>query len=532
MQYQSVIDSLCSRSSDESTYLIYADSRTEQTGSWTARQWVAVIGALCRSLEQHLETDEGQVVVMRSDNSPTTLALMFAFWAMGVTVVPVDFSTPPGDFKRIVREMAARNVVVLESERGQLNGGDGLRVTSLEALSLSQFELDNSAQVHFAQRNMAPARDLIRVYTSGTTGAPKIIPLTEENVLASVYGMASGFGWTRQTRTLNVLPINHVHGLLVNCLIPWFMGGSVVLSDRFSSHQFWKLAVEHSVTDISLVPAIFERIAATAPELDPPRHPVRQFFSGSAPLRPELMVAFQDRFGVPIRQHWGLSEATCVTSVAADHGGRGLSQEEMTRTAGSPIPTVAIAVMDEKADKILPEGAVGELVVQGPTVIRGYLRPSEKGLNLDRDLLHDGWLRSGDLGYWKADADGQQWFFVLGRLKDTIIRGGINLYPQRIDEVVATYPGIGKFATIAFPNRWYGEEVAVVVESGSPISDDQLLDWLESSLGHESAPKLVIRSSGVPETRTGKVMRAKLAKQCAASLDEFSEARFKRRLTS
>jgi long-chain acyl-CoA synthetase len=345
------------------------------------------------------------------------------------------------------------------------------------------------------------------VYTSGTTGAPKGVVLAHGNLLADAAGIAAWHRLGRGDRMMCVLPVHHVNGLVVTLVTPQVFGGGVVLNDRFRTEAFWRRIAAERVAVASVVPTLLAFLLerpelADAEDLTAFRHVI----CGAGPLTVELAARFEDRFGVPIVHGYGLSETTCYSSFlpvdlpAAEH--RAWLRGHGFPSIGVAVPPNEMAVHDPEG-RDLPDGARGEIVIRGHNVMKGYhARP-----DANAETFAHGWFRSGDEGFRR---DGH--YFITGRLKELIIRGGVNLSPLEIDEVLNRIPGVAAGLAVGFANDWYGEEVGAYVKRlpGADVAAEDVLRACAERLPFPKRPKAVVFGEAIPVTSTGKYQRRKL----------------------
>ncbi|MFU8778023.1 MAG: class I adenylate-forming enzyme family protein [Roseovarius sp.] len=337
------------------------------------------------------------------------------------------------------------------------------------------------------------------MYTSGTTGRPKGVVHTQSSLLAGGWTTTIAHDLSPGDTGLCVLPVYHINGLCVSVMGALVSGGQLAMCARFSASRFWAQAAETRATWFSVVPTIISHLlhGDTAPDPET-RARLRFGRSASSPLPVEVHAAFEARFHVPIIETMGLTETSAQI----------LSNPlpPATRKVGSP--GIAYGNRAEVAGpdmRPLPPGQEGEIIVKGPNVMLEYLRNPEA----TRDsFTPDGWLRTGDLG--RKDADG--YFFVTGRLKELIIKGGENIAPREIDEVLYAHPDVVEAAAFARPCPRYGErvEAAVAVKSGSALTPEALLTLCADRLGAFKCPDHIHFLDELPKGPSGKIQRVKL----------------------
>ena len=338
------------------------------------------------------------------------------------------------------------------------------------------------------------------LYTSGTTGRPKGCLLTQKSVISGGRFVQEAHQLGPSDRVLSSLPLYHINGQIVATVGPLVHGGSVVAPHRFSVSQFWDLLDRYECTWFNVVPTIISYLAASpAPEAPPGgRKRVRFGRSASAALAPELHRAFERKFGLSIIETMGMTEtAAPIFTNPLEQGRRKYG------SVGQPVGNIAKVVSLEGVP--CKPGEVGELAVKGDNVMREYFKsPEETAKALDAD----GWLHTGDLGY--ADEDG--YYFVTGRLKELIIKGGENIAPREIDDVMYMHPAVLDAAAVGIPDAHYGQEIlcAVVLKPGCSATEGELRAFCEKELGRYKTPKVFKFMADLPKGPSGKVQRLKL----------------------
>jgi long-chain acyl-CoA synthetase len=325
-------------------------------------------------------------------------------------------------------------------------------------------------------------------------------------VLTGAGFVSKAHGLGPADRVLAVLPLYHINGQIVTVLAPLFHGGGLVIPHRFSASRFWAQASEYRCTWLNVVPTMIAFLLnGTGPDRD--LSAVRFCRSASAPLAPEHHVAFEGRFGIAVIETMGLTEAAGpVFSNRQDSGGCKIG------SPGRPFGTKA-RVADPNSGLALPAAAVGEIQIRGPNVMLGYHK--DPGATA-KAMTEDGWLRTGDLGY--RDEDG--FFFVTGRLKELIIKGGENIAPREIDEALLRHPALLEAAAVGAPDPLYGQDIeaGVVVKPGMTVSEAELQAFCEQQLGRFKTPRKVRILSELPKGPSGKVQRLRLLTDIAPTM--------------
>jgi long-chain acyl-CoA synthetase len=351
-----------------------------------------------------------------------------------------------------------------------------------------------------APEPIRPADPALLMYTSGTTGQPKGALLSHASLVAAARAVGAWHGLTRDDRCLSSLPLYHINGQVIATLTPFVSGGSVVAPHRFSVSGWWDLVQRYRPTWLNMVPTIIAFLLNAAERGREYRFPGLRFGRcASAPLPPDQHRAFEATFGIPVIEAMGLTESASVAFCNP--------QEAAKRKYGSPgLPCgVEARIVDLESGAALGPGAAGEICLRGPNVMRGYYKSPERTAET---LDAQGWLRTGDLGY--RDAEG--FYFVTGRLKELIIKGGENIAPREIDEALLRHPGVLEAAAVGIPDAHYGQEIlaCVVPKPGAALSEAELRAFCLAELGRYKTPKAFRLIAELPKGPSGKVQRLKL----------------------
>lgn len=353
------------------------------------------------------------------------------------------------------------------------------------------------------------------IYTSGTTGRPKGAEITHGNLTAQLDALHEAWGWREDDLLLHVLPIFHVHGLVVALHGALHAGATAVLLPRFEPEQTLQTLVERRCTVFMAVPTIHRRLVQSVARFGKSRTSdgdsetrfgktpydlshVRLMTSGSDRLPDDLFYGFRDTFGHTLLERYGMTETGMNLSNPL-HG------ERRAGSVGYPLPGTQARIVDPATEEPLPDGEVGDVQVRGPHVFKGYWRQAEKTAAA---FTTDGWFRTGDLGLRQPDGT----FELKGRAKDLIITGGLNVYPPEVELVLADHAAVDACAVIGCPDDEWGERIVamVVKKEGVEVTADDLIAFCRQHLVHYKAPREVIFVESLPRNAMGKVQKAEL----------------------
>lgn len=549
--------SLHARCSPEKTFLIYYDADgTREELSYA--EFNARVHQAANFLYDDLGVRRGDRVATIAYNHSDTVLIYFACWLIGATVAPQNIAEDDPRIAYILRNSEARvcfaRAEYLERAEQIIHGGPGgdgePGAPNIEALVQVGGE-PSPAYLHFNEllRNRpttflgdeagAKGDDLplkaagaslddeaLLVYTSGTTGPPKGVVLTQYNLLIDAQGISQWHALTGNQRTMCVLPIHHVNGIVVTLVTPLFVGASTVLNRSFSVHHFWERVLRERVQIVSVVPTLLQFLLEYAQQQQREGSTIfgqnirrselthfRHFICGAGTLAVSLVRDFENTFGLPIMHGYGLSETTCYSCFLPldlsweQH--QGWLLEHGYPSIGCPIDPNEMAIFSAAGDGVrLGPGERGEICIRGHNVMKYYFKRPDA----NSETFKFGWFRSGDEGFYLEDERRRPFFFITGRIKELINRGGVKFSPFDIEEVLLEIPGVKVGLAVAFKNDYYGEEVGayVVREEGVDLSEEQVLAHCREHMSFEKAPKVVVFGTEIPVTTTGKYQRLKL----------------------
>ncbi len=433
----------------------------------------------------------GQVLALQLPRCPAMLELALACFRAGVLLLPINDRYTPREVDFMLKDSGARLAILPESVLGRLRGS-GHRLVSQEGL---RRQLDESLP---ARSNPAPNRDdapALLCYTSGTTGRPKGALLSHGNLAATLHALHRAWAWSPADRLLHVLPLYHVHGLVVAQLGALYAGALSIWMDRFDPLDVLLAIREHGITLFMGVPTFYSRFVALPSHVVPDLSSVRLFTSGSAPLPASVHESFRKRYGHSILERYGMTEVGMVLS-------NPYAGPRRPGSVGIPLPGVRARVVHRQSGRELPAGQVGEIQVRGPSVFQGYLGLPEQSAA----ALEKGWMKTGDLGY--RDPDG--YYHLVGRSNDMIITGGFNVYPRQVEAVLEEHPDVAEAAVLGIPAPDLGEEVAaaVVPRAGAEVSTEELARFARKSLAPYKSPRTIRLLAELPRNAMGKVRKS------------------------
>ncbi|MFQ5656528.1 MAG: long-chain fatty acid--CoA ligase [Candidatus Methylomirabilales bacterium] len=481
----------------ERTALLAGDSSVSYHELWKS---VVQTGATLR----RLGVEPGERVGLMLPNIPEFVQAYLGIVAAQATVVPFNTLYKPAEVRPLLEDAAIRRVLtsrmfvpVLQECAQQLPRP--LQIIPMDAASEQLGLLRGTPPPPMTRGEPArinPEDVAVCLYTSGTTGRPKGVLLTHRNLVSNVASFCQIAPCDERDLFLCVLPLFHSFAATVLMLYPLSIAAAIVLEPRFAPDQVLRRVAEKRITTFAAVPSMYA-IWAQLPPLKMDLSSVRFSVSGGAPLPVEVLHRFEARYGIPIYEGYGLTEASPVLTENPLLGPRKVG------SVGKSLPGVEIRVVDGDGRDV-QTGDVGEIVASGPNIMRGYLNWPEA----TAQVLRDGWLYTGDLG--RKDEDG--YVYIVSRTKDIIIVGGMNVYPREVEEVLATHPAVADVAVVGVPDRTRGEapQAYVVLRLGTAASKRELLRFARERLAPFKVPRAVEFHQSLPRTMSGKVLRDQL----------------------
>ncbi len=452
----------------------------------------------------------GERVVVTMANSPEVGITYQALWRAGAVVTPANFLLPPEDLRHVISDSEAAAVITtpefadkvreatdgMETLRHRISTGDAEGFLPLEEVQAAE----PAAIVPRADDDLAAL-----LYTGGTTGRAKGVMLTHAGLDFSGGAANDAAHVPGINRGLATLPLSHAYGILVTIAGMHSPERTVtVLMRWFDPIGFLELIAEHRLQTSAVVPSMLQ-ILLSQPLEQYDLSSLRYLSCGASPLASEVAEQFMRRVpSVAIRQGYGLTETAAL--VSTNPVGR-----EKPGSVGLPIPGAEVGIRDEQGRE-LPTGEVGEICVRSAGVMQGYWHSA----HATAEALRDGWLHTGDLGY--QDEDG--YLFIVDRKKDLIIRGGFNVYPRDVEDVLLEHPAVEAAGVVGRPDEVHGEEVIAFVSlrPETEMTGEELVEWGRERIGGYRYPREIHVIDAVPLTNVGKLDRKALRARLAAPL--------------
>jgi long-chain acyl-CoA synthetase len=447
----------------------------------------------------------GDRIAVLASNSDRYLEITYAAFWSGVIIVPINTRLSFDGVKTIVKDCEPRMLFLddLWLDRAFFLAPHGTEV--IEIARGADYE-SWIAEAYPAPDINAPDNTPAAIfYTGGTTGDPKGAVLTHGNLVSNTMNCTYEMGFQRDSRFLHAPPLFHVGANSAACALTMH-GGTHVFLDGFDPVQYAQTIESQHITDVFLVPTMLAMLVDSAIENRRAFACVRSVMYGGSPISPRLLKNAREVFrNAKFRQFYGMTEITASGTVL-----RPEHHEDPSKlsSAGQPMFSVELKIVDTGSGEPLPTGHIGEIVVRSPGVMQGYWRRPD----LTAEICRDGWLHTGDLGY----LDPEGFLFVVDRVKDMIVTGGENVYSTEVDRVLGGHPAVLECATFGIPDPKWGESViaAVVLRTGTQATEAELIAHCRARLGSFQCPRSIeIRSGRLPANRAGKILKRELREQ-------------------
>jgi len=460
----------------------------EDSNRWTFAELSDEVNRIAALLKETVPGDAVGVLLL---NSQKYIATMLAIWKAGKTAVPLNYLLPPAELGFIIKDSGMSALISSQFFAQAIAGVRPLFGDKGVILMADDPAFMSAPSGAVAVEKSKPA---LCLYTSGTTGRPKGVVLTHDNLLANVESCQRAGEFDHRDSFLCLLPFFHTYAITGTFLLPLLSGSKMVLVDRFQPGKVLGLIQEHRISVFLAIPSMYRVLAGTEGPFDVSS--VRFPISGGEPLPIAVAEAFEKRFGVPIFEGYGQTEAAPVVTLNTPDARK-------AGTIGRPLPGVQVAIWDDQ-NHVLPSGEIGEIMVRGRNVMQGYHHLPEE----TERTITQGWLHTGDLG--KLDPDG--FLIITGRKKDLIISAGENIYPREIEEVLVQHPSVKEVAVIGVKDEVRGEvpKAFVIARENTTLDDRELRTFCREKLANYKIPKYFEIVADLPRTPTGKVLKRML----------------------
>ncbi|MCL5961165.1 MAG: long-chain-fatty-acid--CoA ligase [Chloroflexi bacterium] len=471
---------------------------------FTCREWNERANQVGNALIA-LGVKPGDVVCQLLPNSATFLFNLFGTAKVGAALSPLNIMFRGEEIKYQINDCGA--VVLFTSKeflpvvapiRDQLKTLRHIILIDGEApgyLTYDDFLAKGSIDTPEVQ--VDPLDTVLMIYTSGTTGFPKGVMLTHKAFLADSRQFAQAMKLTSDDRAMLILPLFHVNGLMVTTVAPLLVGGSIVVRQKFVQEEFWPAIEQYRPTYFSAVPTIYFRLLNDPAGSKADVSSLRCGVCGAAPMPVEVFRQFEEKFDLKIIEGYGLTEGSCCSTVNPIDGERKIG------SIGFPLPGQEVKIVDDD-DNELPSGQVGEIVIRGDNLMKGYFGKPEA----TAETIKNGWLHSGDVGF----TDNEGYIYIVDRKKDMIIRGGENIYPKEVENFLYTHPKVLEAAVIGVPDAALGEQVkaCIALKPGETASAEEIIDFCKQGMARYKAPKYVEFFESLPKNAVGKITKPAL----------------------
>jgi len=377
---------------------------------------------------------------------------------------------------------------------------EGGQEAGAEVVAIARGEFETLLGEHEPRREVVDRADedtAVILYTSGTTGTPKGAELTHANLKHNVEVSTGLFDMSSDDVVFGGLPFFHSFGQTCALNATISRGGTLTLLPRVEPGKAFEIIQRDRVTILEGVPTMYSALLNHPAGDQADTTSLRVCVSGGSPLPGEVLRGFEDKFGAAILEGYGLSETSPVASF--NHPDR----ERKVGSIGTPIEGVQMKVVDDEGNDV-PQGEVGEIVIKGHNVMRGYWGREDA----TAEVMKDGWFHTGDMA--QVDEDG--YFFIVDRKKDLIIRGGYNVYPREVEEVLYTHPAVAEAAVVGVPHDDLGEEIgaAITLKEGESVDEDTLRDFIKEEVAAYKYPRLIWFVDELPKGPTGKILKREI----------------------
>ena len=441
---------------------------------------------------------------------PNSLEIVYSLvgnFKNGSIVVPMNINFKEQEINHILSDSGAK-AVITDMERLPIVKKVLPKLPELKQIILVDGKENRTYNFHELMKN-APEKEpntaikdddyAIIFYTSGTTGKPKGAALIQTNITSNIKALQQAWKWTEEDIFLLTLPLYHIHGIGVALCGSLYIGNFTILKKKFVAEEVLETMQKRKITMFMGVPTMYFKLLETEGLEKYDVSSMRLFVSGSAPLSRDMFHKFKKAFGHEILERAGMSESMMNFSNPYE-------SERIPGSVGPCLPGVKVRITDKNFNDV-PVSTEGEILIKGPNVFSGYWdKPS-----YNKHIFKDGWFITGDVG----KIDEKNYVYIIGRSKDVIISGGINIYPREIEDVIESMPQVKECAVVGIPDKEFGESVKayVVLNPGEKVAEDDVINFCKEKLASFKKPKFVEFLDALPRNTMGKILKEELRKR-------------------
>ncbi len=516
--YANIGDLLIERAAlaPEKAILTFFDDDLKTRADYTAAQLLSRVRKAANLIADRGVSPGETISTIDEFNHADTLVLLYAAWLSGLRVAPINLKESDERVLYVLEHSESRAAFIRDEALDRMQPILA-RAKISRIVSMSAFDEEIAKRSdRFEPLRFGIDQEALLVYTSGTTGPPKGVLLTQE-MLFDCDGIAHWHGFTDRDVFMTAMPLFHVNAIVTSALTSLYVGGRLVLNRKWKPALFWRRVAEEKVTATSVVPAMLKSLSTVGEPIDRLYPRLKEHFKtlicGAGQLYIDVAEEFSGKFGIKIRHGWGMSETTCYSCFLP----RDLTDEEYRRWISAyGFPSIGVPIRHNKMAIIDPGGRFlgpserGEIVVAGRTIMKGYF----KNLEANEKTFNFGVLQTGDEGFYRLDDRGRPFFFITSRIKELIERGGEKYSTFEIDQALRGMHGVEHALAFGFSNRKMGEEIGAVVQlkAGADLTEEEMFRYFQR-LGWpwEKTPKVLRVVKEIPQTATGKDQRLKFA---------------------
>jgi len=457
----------------------------------TFAQALEKVNQIGHALER-LGLKQGEKLAIWLPNCPEYIMAYLAAFGLGATVIPIDIMAPKDEVIKIINHAKA-SILITDNETAKIKK----ETPSIKHImsNLEKLTIDDKTEL----RGMGNEEDVaLIIYTSGTTGQQKGVMLTYKNLEFPVKTLGY-FGLKDFKTILCAIPFSHEAGSL-HTLFQATMGSTIVIIERFIPGRCLKYIEEYQVELIFAPPAILEALLKVTEKEIISLKSLKYVCPFGAPCHPRVFQAFMKKFPhINVITGYGLTESTAPNIILPLDAPMEIRVKK--GILGKPAPWVKVKIVDDRGNE-LPPGEIGEVLLKGPFVMKGYYNEPQ----LTKEVIKDGWLCTGDLGY----LDKEGYLYIAGRKKEVIITGGLTVYANEVEFVISEHPKVKEVAVIATPDKIRGELVKAIITLKEPCDPQEILSYCRQKLARYKLPRVIAFRPKLPKTSSGKIKKSEL----------------------